>query len=142
MALAFRNIDVCPSEPVAQWGVEGILAAIDRGHLEHWRRIARAVRADPHGQVASDLTAALRVASSTGTAAALRRVLDAARRTEPERIARRVRDAIHRSGMSAGAFAGQVGTSASRLSTYATGKVVPSAVTMDRIERAARQSFL
>lgn len=29
MALFFRNLDVTPDDPVEQWGVEGVLAAID-----------------------------------------------------------------------------------------------------------------
>jgi len=29
VALFFRNLDVTPDDPVEQWGVEGVLAAID-----------------------------------------------------------------------------------------------------------------
>jgi hypothetical protein len=29
--LQFRNINATPDDPVEKWGVEGILAAIDRG---------------------------------------------------------------------------------------------------------------
>lgn len=34
--LKFRNLGVTPDDPVEQWGVEGILAAIDRGSLRYW----------------------------------------------------------------------------------------------------------
>lgn len=54
-------------------------------------------------------------------------------------MAQRVRDAVTASGMSAAAFAAEVGTSASRLSTYATGRVTPSAAMLLRIERIARE---
>jgi transcriptional regulator with XRE-family HTH domain len=40
--------------------------------------------------------------------------------------------------MTAGRFADLVGTSASRLSTYMSGKVTPSAAMLVRIERMAR----
>lgn len=53
--------------------------------------------------------------------------------------AQRTQDAISWSGMSLREFATQVGTSASRLWTYATGKVFPSAPPFRKIERTARQ---
>ena len=45
--------------------------------------------------------------------------------------------AIERSGLTAAQFAEVAGTSASRLSTYATGRVTPSAAMLVRIERLA-----
>lgn len=134
---AFRNIDVTPDEPVEAWGVEGILAAIDRGGIRLWQRIAAAVYADPYGEVAADLEQALTGAESEMSAAVLRLVLDDARETSEQRVARRVREAIGRSTMTQAEFARRLGTSASRLSTYATGAVAPSAVMMDRIELLA-----
>lgn len=52
-------------------------------------------------------------------------------------VAARVRDAIAASGLTASAFAAEVGTSASRLSTYASGRVTSSAAMLLRIERRA-----
>jgi transcriptional regulator with XRE-family HTH domain len=46
-----------------------------------------------------------------------------------------VRHAIESSGLTAADFAASIGTSASRLSTYANGKVIPSAAMLLRIER-------
>ena len=43
-ALKFRNIKATPDDPVEMWGFEGILAAVDRGSLQHWHRIIDAVR--------------------------------------------------------------------------------------------------
>lgn len=51
-------------------------------------------------------------------------------------VAARVRAAVERSGLTDGQFASLVGTSASRLSTYLSAKVTPSAAMLVRIERA------
>jgi len=53
-------------------------------------------------------------------------------------VSARVRRAIAASGLTAAAFATAVGTSASRLSTYATGRVTPSAAMLVRIEAFGR----
>lgn len=74
--LKFRNLNVTPDDPVEQWGVEGILTAIDRGSLQHWKRILSAVEADPHGPVAMDLAQALELAEDAGVTAYLRRGLE------------------------------------------------------------------
>jgi len=87
-ALKFRNTIASPDDPVDTWPFEGILAAVERGSLPDWRRLAAAIRADPWGPVA-------------------RQVL------EPIRLSR------------------------SRLSTYMSGKVVPSAALMVRMRRVA-----
>ena len=140
--LRFRNITATPDDPVAQWGVEGILAAIDRGSLPHWRRIAAAVRTDPWGSVAADLDQALDLANDAGVEATLRRQLaearlnaEAAARAE---VRRRLQELVDRSGLTAAQFAGRLGTSASRMSTYLTGKVVPSAAILVRSETIAK----
>jgi DNA-binding transcriptional regulator YiaG len=59
---------------------------------------------------------------------------------ERDAVAGMVRDAIASSGLSAKEFASHIGTSASRLSTYARGQVVPSATLLLRMEKLA-QSF-
>jgi len=74
-----------------------------------------------------------------GTSAIFRLAIDRARQNaeqdERTEVATRVRRAIERSGVTNAEFARLVGTSASRLSTYATGRVVPSAAMLVRIER-------
>ena len=55
-------------------------------------------------------------------------------------FAARVRAAVDRSGLTNAQFAELVGTSASRLSTYLSGKVTPSAALLLRMERAASRS--
>jgi hypothetical protein len=142
--LHFRNINATPDDPVERWGVEGILAAIDRGSLPHWRRIAATVREDPWGPVAADLEQALTLAEDVGVAATLGRALaqarddvDSAARAE---VRRRLHALVDTSGLSAAQFAQRLGTSASRMSTYLSGKVVPSAALMVRSEIVARNA--
>jgi DNA-binding transcriptional regulator YiaG len=138
--VAFRNLTVSPDQPVEQWTTEGVLSALERGALKDWRRLARAVQAEPHGVVAEELLEAIEVTESRGVAAAMLQVVQNARMSEAECIARRVRSCIRRSGLIQAAFAAKIGTSQSRLSTYARGTVTPSAVVMARIERAAAPS--
>jgi DNA-binding transcriptional regulator YiaG len=139
--LRFRNISATPDDPVEKWGVEGILAAIDRGSLPYWRRIAAAICLDPWGPAATDAEEAFALAEDVGIAATLKRALAHARmdaemsaRTE---VRRRLQDLVDRSGLTAAQFARRLGTSPSRMSTYLTGKVVPSAALLVRAETIA-----
>ena len=109
-----------------------ILTAIERGGLVHLRRIADAVRADPFGSVSEDLAEAVELTDDP-LAARLRVLLDDSREGATATVRRRINDAIAVSGLSLREFADRVGTSASRLSTYATGKVQPSAAMFVRI---------
>ncbi len=141
MTLRFRHVDVAPDAPVESWPTEGVLAAIERGLLGDWRRIVAAVRADPWGPVARRLEDALNASRPYGTAVLLERALSRARAdaeaAERAEVARRVRGFIDASGLSRAGFAEAIGTSASRLSTYANGKVAPSSTLLVRMERFA-----
>jgi DNA-binding transcriptional regulator YiaG len=145
MNLAFRNVDVSPEDPVEAWPTEAVLTALERGGLGHWRRLAAAIKKDPWGPVARRVEEALEVSRPYGIGVVMADVLTAARaRTErAERAA--VADEITRlqvaSGMTRAEFASAIGTSASRLSTYLSGKVTPSAALLVRMRRvAARRS--
>lgn len=144
--LAFRNVDASPAEPVERWPYEGLVAAIERGQISHWARIARSVRRDPWGQVARDVEAYAQYGDDDGVISLLmesiRRARAQAERAERAEVARRVREAIALSGLSAERFAKSVGTSASRLSTYRSGAVTPSAAMLVRIERAGSRAAL
>lgn len=139
MALNFRNIDASPEDPVDTWPYEALVIAIERGLVPDWQPIFAEVRARPWGTVARRIERYLGYAERSGAAALFRLAVDRARTNcetrERADVAARVRAAIERSGMSAEAFASNIGTSASRLSTYATGKVTPSAAMLLRIER-------
>lgn len=138
-ALTFRNVDVSPDDPVSKWPLEAIQTALERGSLGHWRRLAAAVRADPWGPVARHLEEVLSYSRPYGVAEAIERVVARAREaTEAEErkaVAAEVAELIRRSGFSRAEFASRIGTSASRLSTYVTGKVTPSAALMVRMRR-------
>jgi transcriptional regulator with XRE-family HTH domain len=71
----------------------------------------------------------------------LSRARERAEASERAAVAAEIREAVRLSGLSRAEFASRIGTSASRLSTYASGKVTPSATLMLRIRRVAdRQS--
>jgi transcriptional regulator with XRE-family HTH domain len=72
-----------------------------------------------------------------------RAILAARREVEEEErrsVAEEVNELIDRSGLSRAGFAARIGTSASRLSTYATGKVTPSATLLLRMRRTADEA--
>jgi DNA-binding transcriptional regulator YiaG len=140
-ALKFRNINASPDDPVDTWPFEGILAAIERGTLPDWSRLAAAIQADPWGPVAQQVLEAIRLSRPYGTAELLEGVISRARKlaadSEREDVASEVRELVGRSGLSKQDFAQRIGTSRTRLSTYMSGKVVPSAALMVRMRRVA-----
>lgn len=144
MTLRFRNIAVSPDDPVASWGFEGLLAAIERGSMNIWARIAAEVRAHPRGAVASLLDEEVIDAIRPEAERELfRRILQRARQRADEaskaEVARRLRAMVAASGFTQREFAKQLGTSASRLNTYLNGKVTPGADLMVRAERLCQQ---
>jgi DNA-binding transcriptional regulator YiaG len=76
-----------------------------------------------------------------GVAGLMERALAAARqqtvKCEVKEVTDRIEAAQQASGLTVGQFATVVGTSRSRMSTYLSGKVMPSAAMLVRIERAA-----
>lgn len=137
--LAFRNVDVSPDEPVSEWPLEAIQTALERGGLSHWRRLASAIRAQPWGPVARQIEEVLTYSRPYGVAKLMERVISDARQeaaaAERAAVAREVAEIVENSGLSRVEFAQRVGTSTSRLSTYITGKVTPSAALMLRMRR-------
>jgi DNA-binding transcriptional regulator YiaG len=140
-ALAFRNVDASPDDPVGDWPLEAIQTALERGGLSHWRRLAEAVRADPWGRVARAIEEVLAYSRPYGVAPLMERVVARARAaaeaSEREAVAAEVAKLIEASGLTRAEFASRIGTSASRLSTYATGKVTPSAALLVRMRERA-----
>lgn len=137
--LKFRNLDASPDDPVASWPFEGIVTAIERGRLPDWRRLAHAIDADPWGQVARQVSEAARLSPPYGSGRLFEMVVSEARRSaaEAERaeVGSEIQALVERSGLTQAAFAERIGTSASRLSTYLSGKVTPSAALMVRMRR-------
>jgi DNA-binding transcriptional regulator YiaG len=143
-SLKFRNITASPDDPVDTWPFEGILAAVERGTLPDWRRLAAAIRADPWGPVAQQVLEAIRLSRPYGTTELLEGTVERARKlaadSERQDVASEVRNLVARSGLSKQDFAERIGTSRSRLSTYMSGKVVPSATLIVRMRRAVHHA--
>jgi DNA-binding transcriptional regulator YiaG len=143
MPLAFRNLTITPDAPISEWPTEAVLTALERGDLADWHRIVVAIQADPWGRAARQVEEVLSHSRPYGVAEAMETALARAREraeaSERAAVASEIREAVERSGLSQAEFASRIGTSASRLSTYASGKVTPSATLMVRIRRVAVQ---
>lgn len=144
MPLAFRNLSIAPDAPVSSWPTEAVQTALERGDLDDWRRMVAEVNRDPWGRIARQLQEVLTHSRPYGIAEAMERVLERARERaetrEREHVAAEVRRAIAISRLSRSEFASRIGTSSSRLSTYARGKVTPSAALMVRMRRVAEKA--
>lgn len=143
MSLQFRNVEADVSDPVATWPYEALTTAIDRGLVPDWQPIFAEIRRQPWGHVARRIEHYLTYREPDGVSRlfelAIDRARDDAERSERAEVAARIRSALDRSGLTMAQFARLVGTSASRFSTYASGKVVPSAAILVRIESTPPQ---
>jgi DNA-binding transcriptional regulator YiaG len=143
MALAFRNLTITPDTPVSEWPTEAVQTTLERGDLADWHRIVAEFRADPWGRTARQVEEVLSHSRPYGIAEAMETALSRAREraeaSERAAVAAEIQEAIQRSGLSQVEFASRIGTSASRLSTYASGKVIPSATLVLRIRRVAER---
>lgn len=139
MSVSFRNVDVPDAAPVHQWPYEALVTAIERGTIRDWARVSREVRRDPWGPVARQVELYLSYSRPWGVGALFERVLSAARADaeadERATVAAEIRSLVERSGLSPSEFASRIGTSRSRLSTYRTGRVTPSAALLLRMRR-------
>jgi len=96
--LAFRNVRASPKDRVSTWPQEGIQAALERGGMSEWRRLARAIRKQPWGSVARQVEEALAYSRPYGVASMMEKVIERARKaaetTEREAVAEEVRELI------------------------------------------------
>jgi hypothetical protein len=142
MAVVFRNVEASPTDDVRTWPYEALVITIDRGLVEDWQPVFAELRRSPWGKVARRVERYLSYREPDGVSTLFQLAIEHARATTDSvnraEVAARVRDAVARSGLSKAAFAELVGTSPSRLSTYLSGKVTPSAAMLVRIENAAR----
>ena len=141
MTLAFRNVDVDPRAPVSTWPYEALVTAIERGTLGDWARITKAIDDAPWGDVARQVEEYLAYSRPYGVAPLLQRAVVRARSQAETReraaVAAEVRALPAASGLSAAQFARAIGTSRSRLSTYRSGSVTPSAALLVRMRGVA-----
>lgn len=139
MPVQFRNVDATPEDDVYTWPFEALTTTIDRGLVPDWQPIFVEIRRAPWGTVARRVERHLEARERDGVGELFRMAIDRARgdaeRADRDEVASRVRDAVARSGLTNAQFAEHIGTSASRLSTYLSGKVTPSAALLVRIER-------
>jgi DNA-binding transcriptional regulator YiaG len=142
--VSFRNLTITADAPVASWPTEAVQAALERGDLDDWHRIAVELKRDPWGRTARQVEEVLSHSRPYGVAEIMEMVLARARdRREAEErahVAAKIRAAVARSGLSRAEFASRIGTSTSRLSTYETGRVTPSAALMVRIYRLVERA--
>lgn len=141
MTAAFRNVEGSPEQPVERWPYEALVATIERGGVHDWLVLIDAIERSPWGTVARRVEEYLDYENPYGVGPLLRRSIARARADAEAReravVAARVRSLMQRSGLSREQFARAVGTSRSRLSTYASGKVVPAATLLVRMEAVA-----
>ncbi len=140
-ALRFRNVDADPTDDVRTWPYEALVTAIDRGLVPDWQPIFAEIRRSPWGRVARRIERYLGYREPDGVGTLFRLAIGRARSdadgADRAVVAERVRRAVERSGLTQAQVAELVGTSASRLSTYVSGKVTPSAALLVRLERLA-----
>lgn len=119
------------------WPTEAVQTALERGDLGDWQRLTAEIANSPWGKTARQVEEVLTHSRPYGVAEVMEQVIERARErqaaNERDIVADEVRNAIVESGMSRTQLASCLGTSTSRLSTYATGKVTPSATFMVRL---------
>lgn len=144
MSTVFRNVEGSPRLPPEQWPYEAVVASIERGTIGDWLPLIRAIERSPWGAVARRVESYLEYSTPYGVGPLLQRAIARARSQaeadERQAVAAEVRSLIEASRLSHEQFARAIGTSRSRLSTYATGKVVPAATLMVRMRTVAERS--
>lgn len=142
--VSFRNVDADPTDPVETWPYEALVTAIERGTIGEWVAITSAIDRDPWGEVARAVEDYLGYAAPPGVGPLLQRAVARSRSQCEDReraeVAAEVARLVEASGLSMANVARRIGTSRSRLSTYRSGTVVPSATVMVRLRSLAART--
>lgn len=121
-----------------------VLRMFHEGDVSLWRRLVTAALADPWAGRTEFFLGLIDPVRHPGEHAGVAALSDLARRIaeEDERraVADHIRTTIAATGLTQREFATLVGTSPSRLSTYVTGSVTPSAAMLLRINRMAKRA--
>jgi hypothetical protein len=137
--LLFRNVDASADDPVETWPSEALATALERGSLTHWRRIRRAIDRDPWGPLARGVEQIVAGGQPYGVGPGMQRAIASARTRwaveEKRAVAAELVGLVAASGLTAAQFAERLGTSASRMSTYLSGRVMPGAALLVRARR-------
>ncbi|MEO6605545.1 MAG: helix-turn-helix transcriptional regulator [Aeromicrobium sp.] len=124
--------------PIQDLTFDETVRSIGEGDLVLWQQMASVVQARPWGEFARQIEAAGKAAGDDAVACAFDEVVKMSRvqrdRRERDEVAKRISKIVLTTGLTQKVFAARIGTSASRLSTYMTGSVTPSASMMLRIE--------
>ncbi|MCR1784585.1 helix-turn-helix domain-containing protein [Nocardioides carbamazepini] len=135
--LLHRDDDAAPAPATSR---AAVLRALDEGNVPSWRRQASAIAAEPWAGPGSAWIALLDPSRDAFALACLSAHVDRAQRDaaaqERGAVAKHIRRTIAEAGVSQREFAQLIGTSQSRLSTYVSGTVVPSAAMLVRISQA------
>lgn len=133
-----RNVDFDESQPVERWSYEALVTHLERGSISDWARITAAIKVDPWGPVARQIEDYLSYSRPYGLAGLLERAITRARSArdgaDRSAVTEQVQGLIEQSGLPMEEFASRIGTSRSRLSTYRSGTVVPSAALIWRMQ--------
>lgn len=144
MTLAFRNLELRPDTPVARWPTEAVRIALERGDLADWHRLAVEIDREPWGSIARKVEEVLRADRPYGVTEAMEAVIERARAraesAERAAVAAEIGSALARTGLTRAELASRLGTSPSRLSTYLSGKVTPSATLLVRLRSLAKNA--
>lgn len=84
MTMRFRHLDYAPGTPVHQLGPAALDALLDRGDLEAWQPLLRAVAQDPQGPVADTVLCLCAAHPMYGTSALWSVWIDRCRENEAE----------------------------------------------------------
>jgi hypothetical protein len=119
-----------------------VVRVVEHGTAREWRAAVAPIARNPWGPECERLVNLATEAALPGLERGIRECCRVYRLRQEEReravVAREIRRLVALSGLSQREFASYVGTSPSRLSTYATGKVTPSAAMMVRIQGVAQ----
>ena len=142
----FSRVYGSTADPVSTWPYEGLVEVLEQGGVNSWLPIVDEIESAPWGPVARRLEKYLAYSQDQVVvrvfAGLIKKYWTDTEQRERDLVAERVRAAIDGSHLPAREFADRIGTSASRLSTYATGKVIPSAAMLMRIENYSKPSVL
>ena len=140
-SVPLRNVDLDPDTSVEAWPFEVVQTLIERSGLSDWRLLIKEIRRAPWGATSKRVEESLSISRPYGTAELFETAITDARQSavaaEKAEVAREVGQLVRKSGLSKAEFASRIGTSASRLSTYASGQVMPSAALMVRMRHVA-----
>ena len=138
MAVQFRNLTTTWDDPIELWPYEAVVTTLERGLVSDWQPILREISQRPFGRIARYISQYASAPDDPRVAAffteALRRAQHAQEDSERDEVISRIRHSLETSELSQADFAKEIGTSASRLSTYLSGQVMPSAAMLVRIE--------